>query len=265
MRFDQIHPKNIRIVPDRNPRMDWGDIEGLANSILESGLHVPLKVEFKKDSCLLVDGERRLRALKALMEDGMWDKEIPVHVLEEDAVSEEKILLSMILSNDGKPFLPLEESTAFLELKNLGLSSQDISKRIGKSISYVNDRLSLLQASDEIKEAVQNQEVPTVLAKDIAKKYKDDPEMQSELLEEAKQNPNSVRSKLYGLRLPKREKEVGALLLGIANNNKCKLSELAKLDIDRESDTYIAHALDILATIHNATAEQIAGVIEQEE
>lgn len=265
MRFDTVHPKDIRIMPDRNPRMDWGDIEGLANSILESGLHVPLKVEMDEKQYLLVDGERRLRALRKLVEDGLWDQEITVHVLESDGLSEEGILLSMILSNDGKPFLPLEESVAFSELKKLGMSSQDISKKIGKSISYVNDRLSLLQASDEIKEAVQNQEVPTVLAKDIAKKYKDDPEMQNELLEEAKGNPNSVRSKLYGLRLPKREKEVGALLVGIANNNKYKLSDLASTEIDRNSPTYIAHALDVLATIHNATSEQIAGVLEQEE
>lgn len=265
MRFEAVNPQKIRIVPDRNPRMDWGDIEGLSNSILESGLQVPLKVEIRDGNYHLVDGERRLRALRQLVEDGMWDKEITVHVLEEEASSDENIILSMILANDGKPFLPLEESVAFLELKKIGLSSQDISKRIGKSISYVNDRLSLLQASDEIKEAVQNQEVPTVLAKDIAKKYKDDPEAQNELLEEAKQNPNSVRNKIYGIRLPKREKEVGALLLGIAHNSKHTLSELAQVNIDRNSPTYIAHALDVLATIHNATAEQIAGVLEQEE
>lgn len=265
MRFESVHPKNIKIVPDRNPRMDWGDLEGLATSIQEAGLKVPLIVEKRVDGHYLVDGERRLRALKSLMKDGTWDEEVSVQVLEESSVSEDLILLSMILSNDGKPFMPLEESIAFLGLKNLGMSVSDIAKKIGKSTSYVNDRLSLLKAGEDIKQAVQNNEVSTVLAKDIAKKFKDDPDKQKEVLEEAKKNPNSARAKVYGLRLPKKQKEVGAILLGIAHNKQRKLSELAGLEIDRNSDMYLVHALDILATIHNATAEEIAGVIEKEE
>ena len=112
-----IPVSQISVITGRNPRMDFGDIEALALSIKINGLQKPILVErTSKQSYILVDGERRLRAIKILNECGNDFNSVECFVVE-NGLNDMEVVLQMLISNDGKPFLPIEEASAFLKLK----------------------------------------------------------------------------------------------------------------------------------------------------
>jgi hypothetical protein len=180
-----------------------------------------------------------------------------VLVVSDGHLPQEELVLSMLLSNDGKPFLPLEEAVSFLKLKEFGLGVQGIASRIGRSVTYVNDRLALVGASQEVKKAIAQEEVSTVLATDIVKKSKGDEKKEKLLIEEAKTNPEAVKRKLYGFRLNKKQREIGSQALIVARSENYNVDELSRLKLDRTSKAYISAVLDTLAALQEGTIEDV--------
>jgi ParB-like chromosome segregation protein Spo0J len=62
--------ERIEIDPEFNARKDFGDLLSLAKDIGARGLDIPLIVRYSKDnkSVIIIDGERRLRALRIVNE-----------------------------------------------------------------------------------------------------------------------------------------------------------------------------------------------------
>jgi ParB-like chromosome segregation protein Spo0J len=75
------------------------------------------------------------------------------------------------------------------------LTTEQISKKIGKSISHVNDRLALLGAADEIKTAVQTGELKPSDAVTIVRKSHGDKVKQAEMVQRVKDEGSSVVQK----------------------------------------------------------------------
>jgi ParB/RepB/Spo0J family partition protein len=146
-----------QILPDPdNARRDWesedavADLSNLAEDIRANGLLQNLVVRAHPDPgdrrFILVGGERRWRAIGLLIAAGHWraDQPIPVRLLDHD--DDVAVRLAALAENlQRRDLNPIEEATAFRALKDLGLATQDIADRVGKTQRHVQMRLQLLE------------------------------------------------------------------------------------------------------------------------
>lgn len=135
-----------------NPRKNYDNaaLKELAESIKTHGIIQPLVVRAVKKGYELVAGSRRLRAAKEARL-----KEIPVIVKE--LTDDEVIEIQIIENLQRQDIHPLDEAEGF---KNLIASqrydAKTISEKIGKSVTYVYQRLSLMNLNDFIAKLFRN-------------------------------------------------------------------------------------------------------------
>lgn len=154
----RIDPRMIKVRDGFNWRRDFGDIEELAAQIEQAGLLQPLEVEREGDEFFLVDGERRFKAITLLVEQGrkiLGEEITDVRCEISKAGSPEEKIRNMFQRNGGKPFTALEERSGFQALVDSGKTQEEIASLIGKSISYVSQRLSLSNLADEVVVAIE--------------------------------------------------------------------------------------------------------------
>lgn len=141
-----------QIVPGRwQPRTVFEEcgIQELAWSIRDHGLLNPIRVFFNEhDQYELIAGERRVRAARLL---GMT--EIAADVVEWSA---RQIQEAAILDNlQREDLTPIEEGAAYERLINeLGVSENELSKRLSKPRTYIQTRRAIANAAPEIHEAL---------------------------------------------------------------------------------------------------------------
>ena len=129
------------------PRKDRGDLSGLISSVREKGVLEPLLVRriLETERYMIIAGERRYHAAKAA---GLH--EIPC--IEKDADENETLELALVENLQRKDLTPFEEADGVHALGDrLGLTHDDIARRIGKSRSTVTELFTLRAIPDEIK------------------------------------------------------------------------------------------------------------------
>ena len=133
-----VDPRNIQVAEGFNSRRDFGDIEELARQIDENGLKNPLhvqKVVGEEDKFILVDGERRYRAIQFLLEQG---KDIPYVrcILVPANATKEELYLEQAMANEGKPFNEYEKGVLAKKLhEECGMSYAEIGRKFGDHIN----------------------------------------------------------------------------------------------------------------------------------
>jgi ParB family chromosome partitioning protein len=186
----QVDPRQIVVQDGWNPRTDFTGEEELRDSIIENGVITPLRVRLDTDKqIILVDGERRLRATLRAIQEGHGIATVPC-LQERAGISDVEALLNAIVANQGKPLDPVEEAEAYRRLNAWGLSPAEIGKRIGKSDQLVRQRLSLVDASFEVKSALKSDEISIKTATDIVRESGGDLQQQSEQLKSAPRKNN---------------------------------------------------------------------------
>lgn len=157
---------------EKNKRIDYGNIEWLAESILANGLKNPLvlyaeacvpghpKALYYKGSSsfpqgyyrlIVQDGHRRHKALlhayNNLASEDQKEKLalVPCRGTSK-AESKEERLLNQLLMNSGKNFEPIEIQAVFKELSNFGWSPEKIAEKAGVSSIHVRRMLELSSA-----------------------------------------------------------------------------------------------------------------------
>ena len=123
-------------------------IMDLVDSIQEHGILEPLVVAHTPAGYQIIAGERRWRASKLA---GL--KKVPVIVKE---TSPQGMLEMALVENVQREDLhPIERAKAFERLiEEFSLSHAEISKRVGKSTSYVSNSLKLLTLPDALKDGL---------------------------------------------------------------------------------------------------------------
>ena len=162
MRHDEEVPKNKqiqdieldKIVPNRyQPRREFSDdsIKELAETLDKDGLLQPIVVrEDGEDHYEIIAGERRYRAAKSLN----WET-IPAIV--NNMNDDQAASLALIENLQREDLTPLEEAQAYEMLqKNLGLTQEEVSKRMGKSRPYIANYLRLLTLPSKTKRLLQH-------------------------------------------------------------------------------------------------------------
>lgn len=160
MRHDEEVPKNKqiqdieldKIVPNRyQPRREFLDdsIKELAETLDKDGLLQPIVVrEDGEDHYEIIAGERRYRAAKSLG----WET-IPAIVKNMD--DDQAASLALIENLQREDLNPIDEAKAYTNLMKLNdLTQTALAKDMGKSQSYVANKLRLLKLDDDVQKAL---------------------------------------------------------------------------------------------------------------
>lgn len=191
-------PSQVSRKPGFNPRFDFGDMEAIKNSIKAHGFyaHKPLLVTrgAEKDTYVLVDGDRRLTAVEALIAEGhKFPEGIPLAIASKE-LTETALLVMAITANETKPFLPLEEAQAIKTLRDSGMTIAEICRKLSKHPPQIQAALALVDADESVKEAVKSGKMGATLARDISRKAKGDKEKQKALVEKATKGKDSKKA-----------------------------------------------------------------------
>jgi len=157
----------IEVEKGFNPRIDYGDINALAQSIIENGIKVPL-IGFKHRTSgkyVLTDGHRRLKATEIALQTSP-DILIPF-IIDNSNKSIEQRIIDVMVCNEGLKLNPLEEAEIIRRLVNYGMSDTDIANRTGKTPVYISNLKLLNSAPQKIKNLILQDTISSTLAMDL--------------------------------------------------------------------------------------------------
>ncbi|MCS8581394.1 nucleoid occlusion protein [Latilactobacillus curvatus] len=145
------------IVPNRfQPRKVFNadNIAELASTIEQHGLLQPIILrEYEDQKYEIIAGERRFRAIQTLK----W-AELPAIVQTMD--DHETASMALIENLQREELTAVEEAQAYKDLMNLNDFTQaSLAEKMGKSQSFVANKLRLLKLSQPVQEAIMNHEI----------------------------------------------------------------------------------------------------------
>ena len=160
-------------------------LEELANSIKEHGVFQPIIVKKSIKGYEIIAGERRV---KASLMAGLT--QIPAIVRD---FNDTKMMEIALLENLQRENLTaIEEATAYKKLQEtLGLTQEELAKRLGKSRSHITNMLGLLTLPDTIQDDISAKKITMGHARVISKL--DDYNQQQELVDKVINEGISVR------------------------------------------------------------------------
>jgi len=237
-----IESAKLRANPE-NPRkkFDKLNIEELAATIEKFGLLQPILVrkDKDKDNYIVISGERRLRACRALNLE-----KVPciVKVIDE----KENLEISLIENIQREQLDSIEEATVYKELLDKYKMTQDeLASRVGKNRATIANKVRLLQLPAAIKTAIadnrltegqvrplltiSNESIQMKLSEQIIKESLSAREIEKLV---KNYNPRSVKPKTSEKKIPEisgLEKEIGEYLqtrVQIKHNNKTQAGQL---------------------------------------
>ena len=160
-------------------------LEELANSIKEHGVYQPIIVKNSIKGYEIIAGERRV---KASLMAGLT--QIPAIVRDFNDTQMMEIALLENLQREN--LTAIEEATAYKKLQEtLGLTQEELAKRLGKSRSHITNMLGLLTLPDTIQEDISTKKITMGHARVISKL--DDYNQQQELVDKVINEGISVR------------------------------------------------------------------------
>lgn len=256
--FYPVDPNQIVIQKDWNVREIF-DLEDLISSIVENGVRNPIHVKKLKNSSdlILIDGERRLRAVLEANKRGADIKSIPT-IIHKKPLNEADELLIQFVANDGKRFTPVEEAKLFQRFINWGWTQTEVAKKVGRSQAHVSERLKLIDLSPAGQQALIAKDITVQQAKQIAK----DPSMegQQKAVASAKARNNT---KNQTKKRPTRTKD-GREIIYLTAHSECDINGIAEL-LEKEflkpfkDIKQIAHNITEIQTILDAFADKMEG------
>jgi hypothetical protein len=188
----KLDPRIIEREPGFNKRYDFGNITILAEDILANGVLEALKVRKEGPHIYLVNGDRRLTAIRTLLDEGLWPEDpanqgfpMPVPCTSEGrAVKPIDRIFMMLSLNTGKPFTMLEKAYAYQDIlaQNPKINASEIARRSGETKQAVSNALQLVtHGSERLLTAVRCDEISATAALEIIKSTKDHPEQDAAL------------------------------------------------------------------------------------
>ena len=176
------------IVPNRyQPRteFDRDRIRELADSIEEHGLLQPITVRpIEEGMYEIIAGERRFRALKMLNRE---EAEVIVKYLTDT----ESAAIALIENIQRENLSSIEEARAYKKLLKMdGITQKNLAQNLGKSQSFIANKLRLLKLSEPVIEALQRQEITERHARSLLS-LEDD--QQGEVLEDIRARKWTVK------------------------------------------------------------------------
>lgn len=168
-----IDPKNIVVSENFNSRCDFGDIEELANQIAKDGVLNPIHVrydEYDPKKYILVDGERRYRAIMHNINKGINIDVVPALLV--DNIDMKELYRIQIQANEGKNFNEYEYAIAYQHLISEGMTNQEICEHLNKKPWHINVCLAHLKRDEKVQELLKTDRITGVDVRHIYQAHK---------------------------------------------------------------------------------------------
>ena len=184
-----VDPRNVVVVENFNVRRDFA-LDELKEQIKAQGVLnpitvIPFKDEDGNEKYRLVDGERRLRATLAAIDEGADIKRIKALFLPRNT-KEEDLLIEQMMRNEGKNFTEYEQAIMFQRFRDkFGYTPAEIAAKFCKSQTFVGRCLNLLELAPEIQTKIEQGEISTGAVRQIVSTNKDDEKAQIAAVEDA--------------------------------------------------------------------------------
>ncbi len=171
----RIDPSVIEIEEGFNVRIERPElaehIKHLVASIRIHGVIEPLTVRLEEGRVFLVNGHNRLRAVKELISEGMdFSAGVPC-ISDSRTLTPEARKLRILLRNDGLPHSPLEKAMIFRDILATGMTVEEIAREVGYTTKQVHNLVTLAEAPEAVKEAVQEGAISATEAIKTVKKH----------------------------------------------------------------------------------------------
>lgn len=169
-----VAPQNLVVADGFNVRNDMGDLNALKESILDTGLQVPIKAKkiSGEDKYQVIDGHRRLRAIMLAIEEG---NKIPyVEVINFTGTEEDQVISMLVTGTGQKPLTDVEQAEAIKRLTNFGFRVEDLAKKMGRSIPHAYYLLKISNLPQRVKNLIQEGYVSGLLAVEIFEEEQDE-------------------------------------------------------------------------------------------
>ena len=176
---NQIHNVNINLlVPNKyQPRKVFNEssLNELASSIKEYGILNPILVRPFNDKYEIIAGERRYRAAKIA---GLTEVPVIIKNVDDNKLAE----MALIENLQRENISPIEEAESYEQILNLSsITEQKLSEIIGKSQSFISNKLRLLKLPNNIKDALKQRKISERHARSLL--TVNDEQKQNELLD----------------------------------------------------------------------------------
>lgn len=155
-----IHISTEKIIPNpEQPRTDFDQeaLLSLAQSIEVNGLIQPIVVEQAQDAYILLDGERRWRAVQLL---GRPTIEAVVRASLSDTGPRDRLVHALVANVQREDLNPIEEAQAVAKMREMGMTNDQICGWTGWSHVIVTGRLKLLELNAELQALVAAGKLP---------------------------------------------------------------------------------------------------------
>lgn len=164
----------IQVEEGFNHRQEFDPIKmrSLADSIKEHGVQVPIAIRKdsanKKQPFIIIDGERRFRAVQMLKADGVKDlPAIPAVIRQCD--EDQAFIFSSIANLERDDINPAEESVIVQRLDKMGKSAKEIAQICSRTTQWVSTRLSVAGSSTSVKKAIEDGDLPVDVALEVTR------------------------------------------------------------------------------------------------
>lgn len=150
--FDKLYVEEGYNIRD----IDQAHVEEFAESFA-AGEYLPaMTVEVTARGVKILDGHHRYHGAKLAIERG---HEVLRIECKDFVGSEADKIAFMVNSSQGKQLSPVERANAYLRLKNQGWTNEEIAKKVKRSVSDVQQHLSLSGCAPEILDKINNRQM----------------------------------------------------------------------------------------------------------
>ena len=141
---------SIAVRPQTRRQFDDAEIRGLAESIASVGLQQPLLCRLEHGVPVLIDGERRLRALALLNRT-----DADILIVEGEPGAADHLARQLVCNLQRADLRPVERAEGVRQLMDLaGLNAEAAAARLGRSPATISKWLAVLALPGPIKEQV---------------------------------------------------------------------------------------------------------------
>jgi len=167
-------PNLIQVEDGFNHRQEFDPtkMRSLADSIKEHGIQVPIAVRKdnanKKQPFIIIDGERRLRAVQMLKKEGVKDLPVIPAVIQQ-CDEDQAFIFSSIANLERDDINPAEESVIVQRLDRMGKSAKEIAQICSRTTQWVSTRLSVAGSSTSVKKAIEDGDLPVDVALEVTR------------------------------------------------------------------------------------------------
>lgn len=131
----------------------------------------PLAGFVAESGIIITDGHTRFAAVRSLIDDGVEIETLPV-VVAPKGTTEEDLIVGLVTANSGRQLGPYEKGLVCKRLIGFGWDEGVIAEKLGLTRGYVNDLLTLVGSSRDVRDLVTSGQVAATAAMEVLKKHK---------------------------------------------------------------------------------------------